>query len=315
MKKRKTYTYAAELTKEYLMKLGITDVTPDGLHIYKGSEELAQYIPKAKDVKRRYFRVNLYDPELRQATPKEERTKNTGRIIIPAHVINYVWNRGPRKLGLIIDHLDNNPLNNHIDNLQLISQRENVIKDRKASIRELKCKLDRPLSYYEDKLSYYEDLYQKAVKDGDQEEAHKQRGNIYGQRARIRYWLSHKEEAEALIAKKQAYLETKLSHKKEVEALRAKKQAYLETKLDSDVYHAKAEVIKLLRENISKRRAEYNNALEANGSEHEATLSLKAEWKRAVKELNDFVWAASGSDKSHLPELINTYAKRALLNF
>ena len=94
----------------------------------------------------------------------------------------------------------------------------------------------------------------------------------------------------------------------------AKKQAYLETKLDRDVYHAKAEVIKLLKENISKRREEYKNALETNGSKHETTLSLKAEWKRARKELNDFEWAAFGSDKSHLPELINTYAKRALLN-
>lgn len=292
MKKRRDY--AAELTKEYLMKLGITDVTPDGLHIYKGSEELAQYIPKAKNAKRRYFRVNLYDPELRQATPKEERTSTTGRIIIPVHVVNYVWNRGPRELGLVVDHRDNNPLNNHIDNLQLISQRENAIKDSEASIVELKCKLDRPLSYYEDKLTYYDDLYQKAVKKGDQEEAHKQRSNTFNQRARIRYWLSHKDEAEALIAKK---------------------QAYLKSKLDSNVlYHAKAKVIKLLKENISKRRAEYNNALEANGSKHETTLSLKAEWKRAVKELNDFLGASLDSDKSHLPELINTYTKRALSN-
>ena len=292
MKKRKDY--AAELTKEYLMKLGITDVTPDGLHIYRGSEELAQYIPKAKNVKRRYFRVSLYDPELRQATPKEERTNTTGAITIPVHVINYVWNKGPRKLGRVVDHLDNNPLNNHIDNLQLISQRENATKEREESTKEIKCKLDRPLSYYEDKLAYYEDLYQKAVKEGNQEEAHKQRGNIFNQRAKIRYWLSHKEEAEALITKK---------------------QTYLEAKLDSNVlYHAKAKVIKLLKENISKRRAEYHNALEANGSKHETTLSLKAEWKRAIKELNDFELAALGSDKSYLPELINIYTERALSN-
>ena len=195
MKNRKTYTYAAELTKEYLMKLGITNVTPDGLHIYKGSEELAQYIPKAKNVKRRYFRVSLYDPELRQATPKEERTKTTGAIIIPVHVINYVWNRGPRKLGLVVDHIDNNQLNNHIDNLQLISQRENVMKEREASTKQLKCRLDKPISYYEDKLAHYEDLYKKAVKEHNQEEARKQRANIYGQRARSRYWLAHKAEA------------------------------------------------------------------------------------------------------------------------
>lgn len=198
--------------------------------------------------------------------------------------------------GKIVDHKNNKHTSIEdykISNLQIITQRENTIKDSKASTRELKCKLDRPLAYYEDKLAYYEDLYQKAKKEGDQKEAHRQRCNTCNQRARIRYWLSHREEAEALIAKK---------------------QAYLETKLDSDVYHAKAKVIKLLKENISKRRAEYKNALEANGSKHETTLSLKAEWKRARKELNDFEWAAFGSDKSHLPELINTYAKRALSN-
>ena len=199
--------------------------------------------------------------------------------------------------GCVIDHISNKHSSiedYNINNLQLISQRENTTKDREVSTKELKCKLDRPLSYYEDKLDYYEDLYQKAVKEGNQEEAHKQRCNIYQQRAKIRYWLAHKEEAEALIAKK---------------------QAYLETKLDSDVYHAKAEVIKLLKENISKRHAEYNDALETNGIKHKTTLSIRAEWKRAIKELNDFMWAAKYSNKSYLPELINTYTERALLNF
>ena len=199
--------------------------------------------------------------------------------------------------GCVVDHKSNKHTSiedYNISNLQIISQRENVTKDREVSTIELKCKLDRPLSYYEDKLTYYEDLYKKAVKEGNQEEAHRLRGNIFGQRARIRYWLSHKEEAEALIAKKQA--------------------DYLEAKLDSDIYHAKARVIKLLKENISKRHAEYNDVLEINGSKHKTTLSIRAEWKRAIKELNDFEWAAKCSDKSYLPELINTYTKRALSN-
>jgi hypothetical protein len=36
----------------------------------------------------------------------------------------------PCGYNIVVDHIDNNPLNNNIDNLQLISQRENNIKDR-----------------------------------------------------------------------------------------------------------------------------------------------------------------------------------------
>ena len=300
MKKRKTY--ASRLTKEMLVASGIESITEDGTVIRNGK----QVIPTQNN--KGYLMLNLYDLD---------EDGNKIKMTVGLHRAMWAWLYGVVEEGKIVDHKSNKHTSIEdykISNLQIITQRENVKKDSKASTRELKCKLDRPLAYYEDKLAYYEDLYQKAKKEGDQKEAHRQRCNTYNQRAKIRYWLAHKEEAEALIAKKQACLETKLAHKKEVEALRARKQAYLETKIDRDLYHAKAAVIRLLKANISKRRAEYDNALKANGSKNETTLSLKAEWKRARKELNDFEWAAFGSDKSHLPELINTYAKRALSN-
>ena len=322
MKKRKTY--ASRLTKEMLVASGIELITEDGTVIKNGK----QVIPIKN--KEGYLMIFIYDLDEDGNKIRIPIIKKDKRCKKPIHTYIYklmsvglhramwAWLYGVVEEGYVIDHRSNRHdsiEDYNINNLQILSPRENLTKDRKASVVEYKCKLDRPLSYYEDKLAYYEDLYQKAKKDGNQEEARRQRANTFGQRARIRYWLAHKDEAEALIAKKQAYLETKLSHKKEVEALRAKKQAYLDAKLDNSVlYHAKAKVIKLLKENISKIRAEYNNALEANGSKHETTLSLKAEWKRAVKELNDFLGASLDSDKSYLPELINTYTKRALSN-
>lgn len=300
MKKRKTY--ASRLTKEMLIANGIELITEDGVVIRNGK----QVIPTQN--KQGYLVLALYEldkdgnkikiPVTRtfKGCKKPTDTYVYKIMTVGLHRAMWAWFHGVVEEGCVVDHKSNKHTSiedYNINNLQIISQRENTTKDREASTRELKCKLDRPLSYYEDKLAYYEDLYQKAVKEGNQEEAHRQRGNTYNQRARIRYWLAHKEEAEALIAKK---------------------QAYLESKLDSNLYHAKAAVIRLLKENISKRRAEYNNALETNGSKNETTLSLKSEWKRARKELNDFEWAARGSDKSHLPELINTYTKRALLN-
>ena len=302
MKKRKTY--ASKLTKEMLIANGIELITEDGVVIKNGK----QFIPKQN--KQGYLMLNLYELDengnkikipitiIRNGRKKPSNTYVYKMMQVGLHRAMWAWLYGVVEEGCVVDHKNNKHTSiedYNISNLQLISQRENTTKDREASIVELKCKLDRSLSYYENKLAYYEDLYQKAVKEGNQEEAHKQRCNIFGQRARIRYWLSHKEEAEALIAKKQA-----------------KKH---ENKFNSDVYHAKAEVIKLLKENVNKRRAEYNNALEANGSKHETTLSLKAEWKRAIKDLNDFEWAAFSSDKGYLPELINIYTKRALSNF
>jgi len=39
-------------------------------------------------------------------------------------------NHKPDGHKIIVDHIDNNPLNNHVNNLQLITQRENTSKDR-----------------------------------------------------------------------------------------------------------------------------------------------------------------------------------------
>jgi uncharacterized protein (DUF3084 family) len=165
-----------------------------------------------------------------------------------------------------VDHIDNNPLNNHIDNLQLITQRENVIKEREASTKEIPCKLDRPLSYYEDKLAYYEDLYQKAVEEGNQEEAHNQRGNTYTQRAKIRYWLSHKEEATKAILEKEA------------------KQAFICS--ERQKCHERAEEYKTHKRIIDKRRNDYKKAVEYYGPNDWETIKFKSEWKLAVLEFN-----------------------------
>ena len=302
MKKRKTY--ASRLTKEMLIANGIELITEDGAVIRNGK----QIFPKQN--KQGYLILHLYEVDedgnkikipitrIFKGCKKPTNTYKYKIMTVGLHRAMWAWLYGVVEEGCVVDHINNKHKSiedYRISNLQIISQRENVTKDREESIIELKCKLDRPLSYYEDKLAYYEDLYQKAVKEGNQEEAHKQRTNIYGQRARIRYWLSHKEEAETLIAKKQTYIKNK--------------------QLNSDIYYAKAKVIKLLTENINKRHAEYNDALETNGCKHKTTLSIRAEWKRAIKELNDFKWAALNSDKSYLPELINTYTKRALSNF
>ena len=131
---------------------------------------------------------------------KPTNTYNYKRMVVGLHRAMWAWIYGVVEEGYVIDHRNNKHTSiedYHISNLQIISPRENLMKDRnrEAGKRELKCRLDKPLSYYEDKLTYYEDLYQKAVKEGDQKGINRQIKNTYNQRSKIRYWLSHKAEA------------------------------------------------------------------------------------------------------------------------
>lgn len=287
-----------------LIANGIELITEDGC-VFKNGK---QYFPVPN--KEGYLVLSLYDLDEngnKIKIPSKKRWGNSEKIYdsynykaspVGLHRAMWAWIHGVVEDGYVIDHINNQHEHiedYHISNLQKISQRENVMKEREASIKEVPCKLDRPLSYYEDKLAHYEDLYQKAVDEGDQEEAHKQRSNTYNQRAKIRYWLSHKEEAEKLIAEKEA--------------------AQAAKKVHSDIYRAKAQTIKLLKEVISKKRAAYKEALELNGDKDETTLELKAEWKRARRELNEFEWATRDANSGSLAKYINIFTKRALLDF
>ena len=202
MKNRRAY--ARKLTKEMLVASGIESITEDGTVIRHGK----QVIPiQSKDG---YLKLNIYDFDedgnkikipiirIRKGCKKPSDTYKYKSMIVGLHRAMWAWLYGVVEEGYVVDHISNKHdsiEDYHISNLQIISPRENLTKDRKASTKELKCRLDKPISYYEDKLAYYEDLYKKAMKDGNQKEARKQSVNTYHQRARIRYWLSHKAEA------------------------------------------------------------------------------------------------------------------------
>ena len=203
MKKRRTF--ASKLTKEMLVANGYELITEDGTVFRNGK----QVIP-TRNKKSGYLTLYLYDLDedgnkikvpitrIRKDCKKQINTYNYKVRTVGLHRAMWAWIYGVVEEGYVVDHKSNKHTSiedYHISNLQIISQRENTTKDREASIKELKCKLDKPLSYYEDKLAYYEDLYQKATKDGNRKEIKKQGKNTYYQRAKIRYWLSHKAEA------------------------------------------------------------------------------------------------------------------------
>ena len=180
--------YAETLTKSYLKSCGVTHVSEDG-KVFKGNKEITQHLNNSG-----HMVVMLYDPLRRAAVPPAERTNSTGAIYLPVHRIVFAWCHNEVPTGLVVDHINNNKVDNRIENLQLLTPGENIWKERVCNVRELSCMLTRPREYYENKLAKYEKLYKLAKETHNMEEAHKQRSNISNIRAKLRYYDNHKGE-------------------------------------------------------------------------------------------------------------------------
>lgn len=206
--KNKRMDYASELTKEQLIKSGVTWVDEDTLTVYgvngprtpvvnrngylvvgvyKLDEEgnrikvPAKYKYVTKDGKKRYYRSYTYD--LRH---------------IGLHRLLWAWHYGKVPAGYVIDHIKNrhDRLEDYrLSNLQCITQAENLAKDRPDSnTKILKAGHDRDIKFYEGKLNMYLEKYERAKRNHDAAEAHRQLANISNNRAKIRYLLNQEKE-------------------------------------------------------------------------------------------------------------------------
>ena len=144
--------------------------------------------------------------------PPKERTNTSGQFHVGVHRIVYCWYNRIIPEGMVIDHINSDKLDNRLENLRLYTPKENIAKERPESTRELKCKLNKPRVYYEDKLAQYEALYEAAKNEHNAGEAHKQRTNIAQTKARLRYYDNHIHEVDALKAE----AKTKQKEKKQM---------------------------------------------------------------------------------------------------
>ena len=283
MKQRKNY--ASKLTKGELIKNGITLVTEDG-YVFKGDKQITPSINLCG-----YFVVTLYELDEngeKIKKPIKRQFKGCKKIsdtyiyamrTVGLHRIMWAWFHDEVPEGYVVDHINNKhdaQEDYRLENLQLLTPAQNLTKERSESIKQLKCNLNKPLSFYECKLDSYLAKYNEAKKNHDVELAHKLRGNICQTKARIRYYKAHIDEANAVRA--------------EAEEKIAKKEA------KKDAYHARAERIKELNDLACKARLQYLKTKHEYGVKHLMTLNAKKEWRAAVAERNEFLGISDKKD-------------------
>lgn len=175
-----------EITRDMLEFAGITEVYPFGVKRVRQMNKvgltelyteatLQKHLDKATHDTLRYIGavISLYIPQ----------TKSYLTVSLPKIV--YAWHKGSVPIGYEIDHIDTNSLNNNIENLRLVSTKENQKNIKKwpmftleeienKTIQEVKEMIDQRIEEYKD----CEPCYQTKRKDTPKLLARKQRTQI-----------------------------------------------------------------------------------------------------------------------------------------
>lgn len=117
-----------EVTKEYLISLGYS-CTEDGT-VWKNGKP----VPQIKQTRKHkvgkdltYMIVMLYDPQY-YAYCKENNKKLSGQKCYLVSRVVYAWFHEVCPAEFDVDHVDDDPFNNSISNLQLLTRKDNLHK-------------------------------------------------------------------------------------------------------------------------------------------------------------------------------------------
>ena len=119
--------YATKLNKEMIMEYGIVNVTEDDevtvMRMNKKGKAVYSIIPICQFVRQhKYTHPKVYPGiQVMDNVTKRNKSIALGRL-------KYAWFIGEVPDGMVVDHIDNDPFNNKLDNLQLLSAGENIAK-------------------------------------------------------------------------------------------------------------------------------------------------------------------------------------------
>lgn len=133
------------ITKEWLEKNGVTNVSRDGT-VYKWGEiasvNIASCPHKVSGRTKSYPTVLIFDSERYQILKQELNPLDASHKAMRGYMVSrivYAWYYGTCPAELDVDHIDNDPFNNSIDNLQLLTRKDNL--SRRKSRNQYTCHL------------------------------------------------------------------------------------------------------------------------------------------------------------------------------
>ena len=193
--------YCSKLTKQDLIKMGITNVTEDGI-VY-GLDNISKSYTINKQG---YLTINLYELDSDGNRIKMPIKRYFNRSKVPTNTyiyksrvfslnrIMWAWFYGEVPAGYVVDHINNKhtKLEDYkLENLQLLTPAENIAKEKSESNRLMKCNLKKPLDEYINKLEDWLLIYDNAKKEHDANKVHMARSMVAHCKAQIRYWLKY----------------------------------------------------------------------------------------------------------------------------
>ena len=190
--------YAKKLTKEELIKSGITAVDFETGKVFGVEGERTYSINNGG-----YLVLPIYeldDNGNKIKVPIRKRCKGCKKIsdtynykqrVVGLHRLIWAWKYGEVPEGYVIDHKNNkhSELEDYrLDNLQCITPAQNLAKEKPEATRMIKT--NNSLEYCEELLNICLDMYNKAKFEHNAEKAHKYRSLISYYKAQIRYILN-----------------------------------------------------------------------------------------------------------------------------